>query len=278
MAGLMVLCVIGLPVLAMPQSCEQWDVSGDWMLIQSNVVGRGVRVKLRQSGSGISGSAQWTEWKEGTHILGVRVTGDDVEFHDGKVDGTLDGNRLSVQIYWKDRKVGVYTGEVAPSGRLNGTTYDRFHPNNRAEWYSEGLMKCSPSAIAPKKRIKALGKGTSKAETRPLNQNDVRGTALRSGNANAVRIDACKTGYVWREASSDDRVCVTPESRRRVALENRGAASRRDPNGDYGPSSCMQGFVWREAYAGDTVCVTPPIRAVVREENRVAGSRLVRNR
>lgn len=80
-------------------------------------------------------------------------------------------------------------------------------------------------------------------------------------------------GFVWREARQDDHVCVTPQSRRRVALENRLAASRRNPEGAYGPETCVSGFVWREAYAGDTVCVTPSVRSLVKEENRQAEAR-----
>lgn len=85
----------------------------------------------------------------------------------------------------------------------------------------------------------------------------------------------CKPGFVWRVANASDLVCVTPESRQRVAAENASAASRVDPRGAYGPASCVSGFVWREAFAGDTVCVTPEVRSLVRDENRLAASRRV---
>lgn len=86
-------------------------------------------------------------------------------------------------------------------------------------------------------------------------------------------IGRCKSGFVWREASADDQVCVTPESRERVRSENSAAASRVDPAGAYGPNSCKAGFVWREAFSGDLVCVTPEVRALVREENAQAADR-----
>lgn len=85
----------------------------------------------------------------------------------------------------------------------------------------------------------------------------------------------CKPGFVWRVANSSDLVCVTPESRQRIATENASAASRVDPGGAYGPASCISGFVWREAFRGDTVCVTPEARSTVREENRLAATRRV---
>lgn len=80
---------------------------------------------------------------------------------------------------------------------------------------------------------------------------------------------------MWREARVGDLVCVTPEARTRTAEENKRAASRRDPNGAYGPQSCVIGYVWRESFEGDTVCVTPETRTLVRTENQLAPSRRV---
>jgi hypothetical protein len=86
----------------------------------------------------------------------------------------------------------------------------------------------------------------------------------------------CKSGFVWRVARASDLVCVTPESRARVAEENRTASSRIQPGGGAsGPFTCLSGFVWREAFEGDLVCVTPEVRTLVQEENRLAASRRV---
>ncbi|MBU6372960.1 MAG: hypothetical protein KJS97_09550 [Alphaproteobacteria bacterium] len=95
------------------------------------------------------------------------------------------------------------------------------------------------------------------------------------GAAVAGDRDACKDGFVWREARDGDRVCVTPEARTLAALENDVAASRVDPAGAYGPSTCKSGFVWREAAPGDVTCVTPERRDAVRAENAAAASRRV---
>ena len=93
--------------------------------------------------------------------------------------------------------------------------------------------------------------------------------------APAQASDACKSGYVWREARKQDHVCVTPASRDRVAQENRTAAQRWTA-GAYGPKSCVSGYVWREAFSGDTVCVSPQRRADVKQENQLAASRRAR--
>jgi hypothetical protein len=83
--------------------------------------------------------------------------------------------------------------------------------------------------------------------------------------------DRCQSGYVWREAHPNDHVCVTEETRRRTAIENSTAASRRDP---YGPGTCLYSYVWREAVQGDRVCVTPESRMQAYDDNRRASSRV----
>jgi hypothetical protein len=38
--------------------------------------------------------------------------------------------------------------------------------------------------------------------------------------------DTCKHGYVWREATPDDHVCVTPGTRDQTADDNAHAGDR----------------------------------------------------
>jgi hypothetical protein len=84
----------------------------------------------------------------------------------------------------------------------------------------------------------------------------------------------CLQGFVWREATPDDKVCVPPDVRTRTRNENAQAASRRQPGGGpFGPDTCRQGFVWREAVPNDHVCVTPDIRTQARADNAQAGAR-----
>lgn len=124
------------------------------------------------------------------------------------------------------------------------------------------------------------------AQPRPMNPADANRPApdvLQSGaitpaDANrpqpsALQPPRCRSGFVWREASDSDFVCVTPESRARASQENAVASSRVNPDGPYGANTCLAGFVWREAFEGDVVCVTPEIREQVRQENATAASR-----
>jgi hypothetical protein len=89
--------------------------------------------------------------------------------------------------------------------------------------------------------------------------------------------DTCITGYVWREATADDRVCVTPAVRDQTARDNSLAASRRSrTGGPYGADTCIAGYVWREATANDRVCVTPAVREQAARDNSQKQFRLVR--
>ncbi len=84
----------------------------------------------------------------------------------------------------------------------------------------------------------------------------------------------CKSGYVLREATPEDGVCVTPTVRNRTRKENFQAKNFREPNGGaYGPDTCKQGYVWRETIPSDHVCVLPRSRAEAAEDNRQAESR-----
>src|SRR5215469_16856244 len=55
----------------------------------------------------------------------------------------------------------------------------------------------------------------------------------------------CISGYVWREATPEDHVCVTMETHLRTLQDNQLAGSRRNASGGtYGADTCMQGYVW----------------------------------
>ena len=84
----------------------------------------------------------------------------------------------------------------------------------------------------------------------------------------------CLDGYVWRQATPRDRVCVTPAVRAQTARDNILAASRRSAvPGIFGPDRCAPGYLWREALAGDHVCVTPATWQQVHDDNLTAGAR-----
>src|SRR5689334_11966745 len=86
-------------------------------------------------------------------------------------------------------------------------------------------------------------------------------------------MDTCKQGYVWREATACDHVCVIPSVRSQAQQDNASMHSRFAYGGAYGPYTCKPGYVWREAYPGDRVCVTPDVRTQAHADNGAAISR-----
>ncbi len=86
--------------------------------------------------------------------------------------------------------------------------------------------------------------------------------------------DTCKPGFVWREAFTDDTVCVTPAERSLARRQNQKANLRKNPSGGaYGPDTCRNGYVWRDATEGDHVCVTPDERSQAAQQNAEAPGR-----
>ena len=103
--------------------------------------------------------------------------------------------------------------------------------------------------------------------------------ALASLTTNAHAVcdygrDTCLPGFVWREASTTDHVCVTGATRDQTRNDNNLANQRRSPTGGpYGPDTCLPGFVWREAFAGDHVCVLGITRTQAAADNAQASAR-----
>jgi hypothetical protein len=98
----------------------------------------------------------------------------------------------------------------------------------------------------------------------------------RQERPDAGNYQNCISGYVWRLATPEDRVCVTMETHLQTLQDNQAAPSRRASGGAYGPDTCVQGYVWREAFAGDRACVTPAARAQAARDNQQATQRIAR--
>lgn len=81
----------------------------------------------------------------------------------------------------------------------------------------------------------------------------------------------CKSGFVWREATTHDPVCVTPAVRSAARADNAAAASR---VANWANRWCKSGFVWRETRPSDLVCVTPATRSQAADDNKAQLQRL----
>jgi hypothetical protein len=83
---------------------------------------------------------------------------------------------------------------------------------------------------------------------------------------------SCKTGFVKRNATPTDAVCVTPESASRAFIDNDAAKSRMAVSQD-GPDGCIAGRTWRLAFPGDVVCVSLDSKLQAKRDNDPALSK-----
>lgn len=101
----------------------------------------------------------------------------------------------------------------------------------------------------------------------------------------------CVSGFVWREVTPEDLVCVTPDERDNQIPNDDSQHSARsqrrfDPNSCLltAPKSrkcyvteCIAPFVWRMATAADKTCVPPERAEQVAADNAAAPSRQIGN-
>jgi hypothetical protein len=119
--------VLGL-ALPSASACQQWTVPYRIEGIQNN--NYWVNFLLKQNGSIVQGLAE-----SGTAYLIVLTR--------GKAEGSIRANKFHVTVYWNNQTIGVYDGIINSFGRIEGTTYDRWHPNSKAKWVSEPVMVCA---------------------------------------------------------------------------------------------------------------------------------------
>ena len=296
---------LATPQLANAQTaCAAWDVSQGWYAIQGS---HNVSFQLRQQRTQLEGAAAYyrpgeTTWGKGiAFFIPMQSFGGQVE---GRVTGSVDGDSIELETAWG----GVYVGTIDATGRIDGYTYDKRNSTSSARWYSDRRMNCLARAGAPAAPPPAAMQPLPVPVPVPNRESSMlmpmRGSMAASVFAGAPRPApapaapaapapaptpapavsplptnlfglSCKHGFVRRSARATDLVCVTPDSRARVATENLTRAKRVQPGGGfYGPNTCRVGFVWREAYVGDLVCVTPAVRAFVRQENQLAATRV----
>jgi hypothetical protein len=144
------LVLLAGPAAAEGPVCQRWNVSGAWSAIQDN--GSHADFTVTQGDVQILGDATFTkDWN-----------------YSGNFDGTLNGSDIKFTVYWTDGEpisnsdlhrpssIGEYSGTISPTGRITGVTFDKTHPQTRANWYSSRVMGCSKWRVPP--APKALGR------------------------------------------------------------------------------------------------------------------------
>lgn len=125
-----------LPPSASPAAaCSQWDVTGVWKFVQTNDTSPEFTLLLTENG--LKGSAvYWYEYNDSGYYFPRRAS----------VDGSINGDSFEVTAYWDNGTTGVYTAKIGPQGRIQGSTYDKQHPQTRADFYSDRLANCASRA------------------------------------------------------------------------------------------------------------------------------------
>jgi hypothetical protein len=124
-----------LPPSIVEAACAEWNASGEFTFVQTN--GYRPKFTLRQTGSEIHGTAVY----EGLYLGTVRVP------VTASVDGNINGDAFEVTAYWNNDTTGVYSGHIGAQGRIEGSTYDKRHPDVMALWHSEPTIGCGPTAL-----------------------------------------------------------------------------------------------------------------------------------
>ena len=143
------------------------------------------------------------------------------------------------------------------TGTMDSTKFDAIAVRLGAGISRRRLVGRIAGAGAGAALAAALGRDRAAAQTCPYGSN------------------TCVSGYVWREATYTDLVCVTPGQRDQAAIDNANGPYRIDPNAGWGPYGCASGYVFRLATPDDLVCVTPEIRDQVAYDNSYAAGRVV---
>ncbi len=140
---------VSLPASAGAQ-CTSWDASGNLTILQRGS-NDNIGLTLEQKGMVITGTAGY-DARNDTH------GGFGRKHVQGNVDGAINGDSFSVQIFWPDNLTGVYNAKILPSGRLDGETYDKNNSKIRQTWRSEGVLKCAPPPINPRVVVQSTSK------------------------------------------------------------------------------------------------------------------------
>ncbi|MGW1343049.1 Ig-like domain-containing protein [Kribbella sp. NPDC002412] len=128
------------------------------------------------------------------------------------------------------------------------------------------------TACSIRLRFEPMGVGAHEAVlVVRLNPGNVERRVTITGNATGSETGACLTGYLFRRATPDDTVCVTPDERALTQQQNsahiRGHLATTD-------GTCVDGYVWREAVSGDHICVTPEERTAAQRLNELHSERV----
>jgi hypothetical protein len=124
------IAVLLAPGAAQAACSGKWDLSGSFFAAQTN--GVVVTFHLEQDGTSLSGDAT---------VPNPVVSSTSYPIAARSVEGSIEGDSVTLTVYWKGPSIGIYTGTVNSEGYLYGEGYDKLTPESRAGWTSDRKMK-----------------------------------------------------------------------------------------------------------------------------------------
>jgi hypothetical protein len=124
-------------------SCLQWGVNNNGFLWLSQSNNDGASLELKQTGSNLTGKGSyWYNYDTGK----IGVGSIEGRAANGPVVGTIKGNAFEVTVYWSNKSIGIYTGQIGPQGLVVGKTYDKTDLGARADFNSSEPLECLKTA------------------------------------------------------------------------------------------------------------------------------------
>jgi hypothetical protein len=107
-------------------------------------------------------------------VIGNKHRPDEADsFYDntrGDIVGTVVGSKFEATVYWRDNKVGIYSGQIGPQGLAVGRTFNKNNPAESADFHISPAFDClaasAPNASASSGNSqppKALGRTNAPA-------------------------------------------------------------------------------------------------------------------
>lgn len=235
--GLTVLCFAaattassGVTSAADPE-CAKWDLSGHWTLVQTNETAP--RFTLRQTPTGLQGEAWYLYVHEDQCI--IVSCGDTWYGVNASVDGTVDGDSFEITAYWNNGTTGVYTGKIDQHGRVEGSTYDKQHPQVQARWYSDRNAKCLTVATSTGERTgttsSALNTAPAPIAVKPQGRVRTGGVVTKS---TLTKCEAAKQARARNSPAAPglEKQCAAEQASGVSAVATAGNDLRRVPPGE----------------------------------------------
>jgi hypothetical protein len=209
---------------AAEKTCTTWDLSGDWTFFQSNEASPIFHLELTDQG--LQGTGEFFYLVDSEPCPFFAQCGKDAVVVNSSVDGTLTGNELELTAYWSDGTIGVYSGKVNPQGRIEGTTFDREHPQTMASWYSARTANCLDGTG---KSGGAVGSTSSALKTgappRPVRVAGRDGNVQRAVANKVIAIPVCDAAKNARVAKSPAAYTLDGMCRRQVNVATAAATT-----------------------------------------------------